>query len=168
LTFERACSIVSPQGTRELRKTLLAASVLLLASVTCFGLEFRSTTWLMTGNQVMAAEPGQEPIVRNLPGQQEIEYHVQVYGRPAVITYLLESDKLLSASYTFRKDLDLSAWETMKADLASRKGPPAFQTDTLVGWRLERTEIALTHRADGTTYVAFWEKSYFARINGSR
>jgi hypothetical protein len=34
-----------------------------------------------------------------------------------------------------------------------------------VGWRLERTEVALTYLPNKTCYVAFWEKTYFARMN---
>jgi hypothetical protein len=53
----------------------------------------------------------------------------------------------------------------MKGDLTKRNGMPSFERKELVGWRLEKTEIALTHLSDGTTYVAYWEKSYFARMN---
>jgi hypothetical protein len=88
-----------------------------------------------------------------------------VNGFPATITYLLENDKLLSASYTFKRDPDRKAFDFMKLDLTSRNGKPAFEKENLVGWRLERTEIALAHLPDGSSYAAYWEKAYFARIN---
>jgi hypothetical protein len=88
-----------------------------------------------------------------------------VNGFPATITYLLENDKLLSASCTFKRDMDRKAFDRMKQDLIKQYGKPAFEKDNLVGWRPERTEIALAHLPDGTSYAAYWEKTYFARIN---
>lgn len=151
-----------------MRKTLCVMGAMLAVCTAAWGLEFRGTTWLMTRDQVVASESG--PIVAEcaVQDQREIEYRSQLYGQSAVITYNLESDKLLSASYAFRKDLDHSAYDALRRDITSRSGPPAFEKDNLVVWRLERTEVALTHRSDGTTFVAFWEKSYFARINGQR
>lgn len=42
---------------------------------------------------------------------------------------------------------------------------PGRRGAMLVGWRLERSEIALTLLTKNTCYVAFWEKAYFARMN---
>ena len=53
----------------------------------------------------------------------------------------------------------------MKQDLVGRNGAPSFEKESLAGWRLDRSEIALAHLRDGTTHVSYWEKSYFARIN---
>jgi hypothetical protein len=88
-----------------------------------------------------------------------------VDGLPATVTYILENDALLSASYTFARDTDRRAWVAMMQDLAEKNGPPAFEQENLAGWRLGKTEIALAHLKDGTTQAAYWEKSYFARIN---
>jgi hypothetical protein len=36
----------------------------------------------------------------------------------------------------------------------------------MLAWRLPRTEIALTWLPDRSCYVVYWQKEYFARING--
>jgi hypothetical protein len=147
-----------------LKKALFAVSLLFLA-YGCFALEFRKTSWLMTKEEVIASETGRVVSVLSLPGQQQIVFRTLVNGFPATITYLLENDKLLSASYTFKRDMDRKAFDGMKLDLIKQYGKPAFEKENLVGWRPERTEIALAHLPDGTSYAAYWEKTYFARIN---
>jgi hypothetical protein len=146
-------------------RRILVAFALLACACSLFALGFRRTTWLMSKDEVVASEEG--PIVSelNLPGQQQVVYHTVVYGHPATLTYLLENDKLLSASYTFFRDLKREAFLAMKKGLLATNGPPAFEQENLAGWRLPKTEIALAHLSDGTTYVAYWEKSYFARLN---
>ena len=140
-------------------------AVLLLLSYSTFALEFRKTSWLMSKEEVIASESGRVVSELSLPGQQQIVFQTLVNGFPATITYLLENDKLLSASYTFKRDIDRAAFDAMKQDLIGTNGKPSFERDDLVGWRLERTEIALAHLKDGTSYAAYWEKTYFARIN---
>jgi hypothetical protein len=146
-------------------RRLFSALALLLAAGACFGLEFRNTTWLMSRDEVIASEPGKVVAESSLRGRQQVVYRALVNGFAATITYLLENDKLLSATCSFRKDADRRAFDAMKLDMIHRDGSPAFEHEDLVGWRLERTEIALAHLPDGTSYAAFWEKSYFARIN---
>jgi hypothetical protein len=120
----------------------------------------------MSKDQVIASEGARLVSELDLKGnQQQVVFQSYLAGFPVTITYLLENNALLSASYTFRRDLDHAAWDAMKHDLQSRDGPPAFEQENLVGWRMPKTEIALAHLKDGTTYVAYWEKSYFARIN---
>ncbi len=119
----------------------------------------------MTQEEVIASETGSVVSELSLPGQQQIVFRTVVNGFPATITYILENDRLLSASYTFKRDLDRKAFSSMKQDLASRNGKPAFEEENLVGWRLAKTEIALAYLPDGSSYVAYWEKAYFARIN---
>jgi hypothetical protein len=138
---------------------------LLLAAGALFGQEFRGTTWLMTKDQVIASENLRVTSELSQKGQQQVVFQTYVDGFPVMLTYLLEHDALLSASYTFRKDVDRRAWVAMMQDLTQKDGPPSFEQDNLAGWRLEKTEVALAHLKDGTTYVAYWEKSYFARIN---
>jgi hypothetical protein len=119
----------------------------------------------MSKDEVIASEGGRVISELGLPGQQQIVFRSLVHGFPATITYILENDRLLSASYTFKKDTDLQAYDAMKQDLTSQNGNPAFEKENLVGWRLPKTEIALAHLRDGSSYVAYWEKAYFARIN---
>jgi hypothetical protein len=147
-----------------LKKAFIALAFLFL-SYSTFALEFRKTSWLMTREEVIASETGRVVSELSLPGQQQIVYRTLVNGFPATITYLLENDKLLSASYTFKKDSDRTAFDGMKRDLVRQYGKPVFEKENLVGWRPEKTEIALAHLPDGTTYAAYWEKTYFARIN---
>jgi hypothetical protein len=130
-----------------------------------FALEFRKTSWLMSKEEVIASEGGRVISELSLPGQQQVVFRSLVHGFPATITYILENDRLLSASYTFKRDLDRQAFDAMKQELTSQNGSPAFEKEDLVGWRLQKTEIALAHRPDGSSYVAYWEKAYFARIN---
>jgi len=146
-------------------KKAFIATILFFLSCSLFALEFRKTSWLMTKEEVIASESGRVVSELSLPGQQQIVFRTLVNGFPATITYLLENDKLLSASYTFKKDTDRTAFDGMKQDLVKQYGKPAFEQENLVGWRLEKTEIALAHLKDGTSYAAYWEKTYFARIN---
>ena len=146
-------------------KKAFIAVVFLILSYSSFALEFRKTSWLMTKEQVIASETGRVVSELSLPGQQQIVFRTMVNGFPATITYLLENDKLLSASYTFKRDMDRAAFDAMKQELTAKNGKPSFEKDDLVGWRLNKTEIALAHLKDGTTYAAYWEKTYFARIN---
>lgn len=151
-----------------MRKAFVVCAFLCFAlffAESSFALEFRNTTWLMTKDEVVKSEPGLFVSELNLPGQQQIVFRALVNGLPATITYILENDKLISASYTFRRDLDRAAFDVMKQDLVGRNGIPAFEKENLLGWRLERSEIALAHLRDGTTQTSYWEKSYFARIN---
>lgn len=150
----------------NLRCAWLAALLVVIAT-SASAQEFRKTSWHMSRGQVIASEAANLVSDQDLKGNQEqVTFQSYVAGFPVTITYLLENDALLSASYTFRRDLDRAAWDAMKQDLQSRNGPPAFEQDNLAGWRLANTEIALAHLRDGTTYVAYWEKAYFARMNG--
>ena len=139
---------------------------LLLIAGSAFAQEFRNTTWLMSKDQVLASESTHEISETNLGNhQQQVVFKSYVNGFAVTITYLLQNDELLSASYTFRRDMDRTAFVAMEQDIQSKNGAPAFERDDLIGWRLARTEIALAHLKDGTTYVAYWEKTYFARLN---
>jgi hypothetical protein len=148
----------------ELKKVWAAFAFICVANG-CFALEFRNTSWLMTGVDVIASETSRAVSEASYSNQRQIVFRSVVNGYTATITYLLEDDKLLSASYTFTKDLSSRAFEAMKKDLLVKNGVPSVQTDTLLAWRLAKTEIALTHLTDGTTQAGYWEKSYFARIN---
>jgi len=145
-------------------RALLAAPLLLVAAFAS-AQEFRGTTWLMSKDAVMATESLRAVSESTQKGQQQVVYQTYVDGFPVTLTYLLENDALLSGSYTFRRDIDRRAWVAMMQDLTQKYGASAFEQDNLAGWRLPKTEIALAHLKDGTTYVAYWEKSYFARIN---
>ena len=147
-----------------MKKAFTAIAFLILA-FNVFALEFRNTSWLMTKDEVIASETGRIVSELNLPGQHQVVFRTLVNGFPATITYLLEDDKLLSASYTFKRDLDRAAFDAMKQELTGKNGKPTFEKENLLGWRLQRTEIALAHLPDGTSYAAYWEKTYFARLN---
>jgi len=144
---------------------ILLALALLFVAGSVAAQEFRAATWLMSKNQVIASEGGRAVSELSQKGQQLVIFKTYVDGLPATITYILENDALLSASYTFVRDTDRRAWVAMMQDLTEKNGPPAFEQENLAGWRLAKTEIALAHLRDGTTQAAYWEKSYFARIN---
>lgn len=148
----------------RLKKSIIVFVALSFAC-SCFALEFRNTSWLMTKNQVIASESGRELSELSVDGQQRIVFGSVVNGFTAEITYILENDRLLSASYNFKKDASRAAFDAMKRELTKSNGAPSFDKGNIIGWRLEKTEIALAHLPDGTTYAAYWEKSYFARIN---
>ena len=148
-----------------MKKALSTIALLCLAS-TAFALDFRATTWLMTKAQVIDSESTRVVSERSFPGLQELVFKSLVNGFTATITYVLENNRLLSGSYAFQKDTSRSAFEAAKKDLIAKYGAASFQTSDLLGWRLEKTEIALAHLPDGITHADFWEKSYFARING--
>ncbi len=148
-----------------IRSALILLALVAVAE-SAFAQEFRKTSWLMSKEEVIASEAGRAVSETDLNDhQQQIVFQSYVNGFRVTITYLLQNDELLSASYTFRWDRDRAAFDAMKQDLQGRNGAPAFVQEDLVGWRLAKTEIALAHLKDGTTYVAYWEKSYFARLN---
>jgi hypothetical protein len=147
-----------------LKKATIVTVFLILASGS-FALEFRNTSWLMSREQVIASETGPAVSELKLPGLQQITFRAIVSGFPATIIYLLKNDQLRSASYTFKRDSDRRAFDSVKQDLTSRNGKPTFERENLVGWRTIKTEIALAHLADGTSYAGYWEKGYFAEIN---
>ena len=151
--------------TRAPRAGTLLSLALFFAAGSAAAQEFRGTTWLMSKDQVIASESLRVVSELSQKGHQQVVFKTYVDGLPVTITYILENNALLSASYTFARDTDRRAWVAMMQDLTEKNGPPAFEQENLAGWRLPKTEIALAHLRDGTTYAAYWEKSYFARIN---
>jgi hypothetical protein len=140
-------------------------AALLCVAWASFAAEFRKTSWMMSEQQVSDSEDTRMVSALTLGGTRQLVFLTKVAGFSATVTYTLEDGKLLSASLSFQNDGDGAAFNAMKKDLVGKNGSPAFERAGLAGWRLERTEIALTRLPDGTTYVAFWEKAYFARIN---
>jgi hypothetical protein len=139
---------------------------LMVLAAAAWAQEFRATSWLMSRQEVMASEAGRAVSEVDLTDhQKQIVFQSYLAGFSVTITYLLQNDELMSASYTFRRDRDRAAFDFMRSDLQSKNGAPSFDKQDLVGWRLPKTEIALAHLKDGSTYVAYWEKSYFARLN---
>ncbi len=148
-------------------RTAVVTFTLLLVGYASFALEFRNTSWLMSKEQVIASEKERVVSELNLSGQQQIVFRTIVYGFSATLTYLLENDKLLCASYNFRKDPTGKIFSRLSQELTTQYGEPVFEREDLAGWRLEKTEIALAHLPDGTCYAAYWEKTYFARLNSA-
>jgi len=144
---------------------VLLAAALLLAAYGSFGADFRKASWLMTRDQVIASEDARVDSEREFAGQQQLVFRAQLNGHSGSVTYLLEDNQLRAASYNFRNDDDRQMYSYMKSFLTGAYGKPAIQKDQMVGWRLDRTEIALTYLPSKACYVAFWEKEYFARIN---
>jgi hypothetical protein len=151
-------------GCAALRKAIPAIFLVLLAS-SAFPSDFRKTSWLMSKEQVQASEDGTLITERNVAGQQEVIYRAQFEGYEGSVTYVLEDDKLLAATYNYPKDDTRQVYSHMKESLTRQFGAPSLQTDNLAVWRSERTEVALAYRTEKACYVAFWEKAYFARIN---
>ena len=143
----------------------ITAIILVFLACSVFASDFRKTSWLMSKEQVQASEDGTFVTERNIAGQQEVIYRARLDGYEGSITYVLENDKLLAASYNYQKDDTRQVYSHMKESLTRQFGKPSLQTDSLAVWRSERTEIALAYRAEKTCYLAFWEKGYFARIN---
>ena len=146
-------------------RTVTTAVFLVLLAGSAFASDFRKTTWLMSKDQVQASEDGTLVTERNVAGQQEVVYRARFEGYEGSVTYVLENDKLLAATYNYQKDDTRQVYSHLKESLTRQFGAPSLQTDSLAVWRSERTEVALAYRAEKTCYVAFWEKSYFARIN---
>ena len=119
----------------------------------------------MTREQIVATEDGNLDSEMEFGGQQQLIFRARVSGRSGAVTYLLENNQLRAASYNFRNDENRQVYAYMKELLTRSYGNPSVQKGEMVGWRLERTEIALTYLPDKACYVAFWEKAYFAKIN---
>ena len=148
-----------------MRNALIAALVLLAAQALAAA-DFRSTSWLMTRDQVTAAEGDPGIPMSDQSGRQQILFKTYVDGRSCSITYYFENDALVSASYSFRADINREAYESMRKRITGGYGAPSVEKDTMLAWRLPRTEIALAWLPDKSCYVVYWEKDYFARING--
>jgi hypothetical protein len=148
----------------SVRCALLSAA-LFLSAYASFAADFRRTSWLMSRDQIVAAEGGGVDSETEHAGQQQLVFKALVNGHSGSITYLLEHNQLRAASYNFRNDENRQVYSYMKDFLTSRYGQPTLKKDDMVGWRLERTEIALTYFPNKSCYVAFWEKAYFARMN---
>lgn len=143
----------------------VATILFILSAFSASAVEFRNTTWQMSADQVIASEQGSTPSETRASGQVQLVYKTYMDGIAGAITYTLEDDRLVSASYSFKNDRALHVFTRMSKDLQNRHGKPAFQTAKLAVWRLEKTEIALTHLPDNTCYAAYWEKGYFAQMN---
>jgi hypothetical protein len=148
----------------RLRAALLPA-VFFLAAYCSFADDFRKTSWLMTRDQIIASEDTQVDSEMEFAGQQQVVFRALVKGHSGSITYLLENNQLRAASYNFGNDERRQIYSYMKDSLTTRYGKPSIHKDEMLGWRLERTEIALTYLPNKSCYVAFWEKAYFARLN---
>lgn len=120
----------------------------------------------MSMEQVRSAERGQPLSATDRNDSQQLVYKIFQEGKAGLLTYFFENNRLVSASYSFRNDRERSLYETVRKTLAGQFGPPSVRTDSMVGWRLVRTEIALTFLPDKTCYLVYWEKDYFAKING--
>jgi hypothetical protein len=146
------------------RRALLSAAFL-LAACSLFAADFRRASWLMTRDQVVASEDANVDSEMRFAGQVQLVFRTQMSGHSGAITYLLENNQLRSASYSFRGDEKRQVYAYMKDLLTGKYGTPSVVKGDMVGWRLERTEIALTYLPNKSCYAAFWEKAYFARIN---
>ena len=146
-------------------KKLAFIVLLILATVCCFPIDFRNTSWQMNQDQVIASEQDRAVSETSFSGQEQIVYKTYKDGFPCNIIYTLDNDKLHSASYSFKNDQSMQIFKQLSQELLGQYGKPSFQTESLVVWRLQDTEIALAHLPDKTCYVAYWEKAYFAQMN---
>lgn len=151
------------------RVTWAAALVFVvsLIVVPCLAaLDFRSASWLMSSEQVQAAEGGTPLSAVAKNGAETLVYRIYLGGKPGTLTYFLDANSLVAGSYTFGRDGDLSLYASMKKNLVAQFGPPAVQTGSMAAWRLPRTEVALASLPDKSCYVVYWEKDYFLKVNG--
>ena len=146
-------------------KVVIAALIFLVAQALS-AVDFRSTSWLMTRDQVTASEKGAGTSVSDPSGRQQISFKTTVDGKSCFLTYYFENDSLVSASYSFRADGEREVYEAMRRKISALHGAPSVQKESMLAWRLPRTEIALTWLPDKSCYIVYWEKEYFARING--
>jgi hypothetical protein len=128
--------------------------------------DLRGASWLMSREQVRSVERGAPLSATDKNGSQQLVYKIFQDGKAGLLTYFFENNRLVSASYSFRNDQERALYETVRRTLAGQFGPPSLDSDSMVGWRLARTEIALTSLPDQTCYLVYWEKDYFAKING--
>jgi hypothetical protein len=147
------------------RKALFSLLVL-VAAQSLAAADFRGTSWLMSRDEVAASEGTPGIPVADENGRQQVLFKTSVDGKSCSITYSFENDALVSASYSFRADLNREAYESMKKRITGGYGAPAMEKGDMLAWRLPRTEIALTWLPDKSCYVVYWQKEYFARING--
>lgn len=143
-----------------------AALLLLFLAQHVAASDFRNASWLMSSDQVRSAEGGDPLSATETNGSQQLVYKIFLNGQAGLLTYVFDGDRLVSASYRFRRDQDRSIYEIMKKSAVDQFGSPSVQKDTMVGWRLPRTEVALTSLPDTSCYLVYWEKNYFAKING--
>jgi hypothetical protein len=119
----------------------------------------------MSRDQVVATESSPILSERTINGQLEVVYRTTLRGYLGTIEYFLEDDQLVAAAYSFTSDSRGELFAYLTTMLTSMYGKPSFQTDNLIGWRMNRTEIALALVSGKICHVSYWEKSYFAKIN---
>ncbi len=146
-------------------RTPVWSAVFLIVCCSAFSADFRSVSWMMTRDQVVDAERGAIVSERALSGQREILYQTTLNGYAGSLSYTLEDDRLVAAAYNFPGDYRAELFGSLKETLTRLYGPPSFQSDRLVGWRMNRTEVALAFVSGRVCHLSYWEKSYFARIN---
>ena len=145
------------------RPALMAA--FLFVSLSALAFDFRSVSWMMSHDQVVASETGSILSDHGFGGQQELLYQTSLNGYAGSLSYTLERDHLVAAAFSFPTDYHGELFRYLKGTLTSQYGPPSFQSDRLIGWRMNRTEIALAFLSGRICHLSYWEKSYFARIN---
>ncbi len=146
-------------------KVAVISLVLALAAYGSFAADFRKTSWLMSRDEVAATENGMPTSEVAYAGQLQLTFRTQLAGGTGSITYVFESDKLFAASYSFPNDDKKQVFASLRDSLSSSYGPPSLRLDGMLGWRLDRSEIALLYLPDNSCHLAYWEKGYFARIN---
>ncbi len=120
---------------------------------------------MMSRDQVVASESATMVSERAVSAEYEILYQTSLNGYSGSLSYTLENDRLVAASYNFPSDLHGELFSYLKGTLTRLYGPPSFQTDKLVGWRMKRTEVALAFVSGRICHLSYWEKTYFAKIN---
>jgi len=146
-------------------KSLALAASFLFVSLSALAFDFRSVSWMMSRDQVVAAENLSIVSENGFGGQQELSYQTSLNGFAGSLSYTLENDRLVAASFSFPTDNHGELFRYLKGTLIRQYGPPSFQSDRLIGWRMNRTEIALAFLSGRICHLSYWEKSYFARIN---
>ena len=86
----------------------------------------------MTRDDVVASELGRAVSETNFEGQQQIVYKTYINEFAGNITYMLENNRLLSASYSFKNDQAMQVFNLMNKELINKYGKPYFQSGKLV------------------------------------
>ena len=146
-------------------KRLALLPVFLFVSLSALAFDFRSVSWMMSRDQVVASENGSILSEHGFGGQQELLYQTSLNGYAGSLSYTLENDRLVAAAFSCPTDNHGELFRYLKGILTTQYGPPTFQSDRLIGWRMNRTEIALAFLSGRLCHLSYWEKSYFARIN---
>ncbi len=150
----------------RLRRPLLAIALSLVA-LSASGQDFRTVTWGMSPDQVIAAEGGLQFSRMNGTSNTMLSTRVDVLGHSGLLNYIFEADKLVIAQYRFDDEEDMRTYNEVLNVLTEKYGAPSDFGDAYARWKLERTYVGLSFK-DNLCKVDYADQGWVADTREKR